>query len=115
GVDDNATLNGNINAYSRIELRPRRLVDVAKIDSSIELFGTKWESPIFICPVGAQRAFHPEGELATARAAKAKNTLQILSSATSTAVEEVAKARGTAPWYQLYMPSQWEDCEKLVK
>jgi len=114
GVDDNATRDANITAYARIAMRPHRLVDVSKIDTSIELFGTKWESPIFICPVGAQRAFHPEGELATARAAKAKNTLQVLSSATSTAVEEVAKARGTAPWYQLYMPNKWEDCEKLV-
>ncbi len=114
GVDDNATIAANINAYSRIELRPRRLVDVSKIDSSIELFGTKWESPIFICPVGGQRKFYTDGELATARAAKASNTLQILSSDTSFSVEEVAKARGTAPWYQLYMPSKWEDCEKLV-
>jgi len=115
GVDDNWTYKANIDAYTRIELRPHRLMDVSKIDTSIELFGTTWESPIFICPVGAQRAFHPEGELATARAAKAKNTLQILSSATSTPVEEVAKARGMAPWYQLYMPQKWEDCEKLVK
>jgi isopentenyl diphosphate isomerase/L-lactate dehydrogenase-like FMN-dependent dehydrogenase len=114
GVDDNATRDANISAYEHIELRPHRLVDVAKVDTGIELFGTKWESPIFVCPVGAQRAFHPEGELATARAAKAKNTLQILSSATSTAVEEVAKARGIAPWYQLYMPAKWEDCEKLI-
>jgi 4-hydroxymandelate oxidase len=114
GVDDNATLNGNIRAYSRIELRPRRLVDVDKIDYSIELFGVKYDSPIFLCPVGGQRMFHADGELATGRAAKAKNSLQILSTQTSVAVEEVAKARGTAPWYQLYMPAKWEDGEKLV-
>jgi 4-hydroxymandelate oxidase len=114
GVDDDATRDANINAYSRIELRPRRLVDVSKVDTGIELFGTKWESPLFICPVGGQRKFHPDGELATARAAKAKSALQILSSDTSIAVEDVAKARGTAPWYQLYMPGKWEDCEKLV-
>jgi len=115
GVDDNGTIAANIGAYTRIELRPRRLVNVSKIDTSIELFGTKWESPIFLDPVGAQRAFHPDAELGTARAAKEKNTLQVLSSSTSTAVEEVAKARGTAPWYQLYMPSKFEDCEKLIK
>jgi 4-hydroxymandelate oxidase len=115
GVDDNGTYRANIDAYTHIELRPHRLMDVSKVDTSIELFGTTWESPIFICPVGAQRAFHPEGELATARAAKVKNALQILSSATSTPVEEVAKARGMAPWYQLYMPQKWADCEKLVK
>lgn len=115
GVDESATRDLNVTAYTHMELRPHRLVDVSKIDTTIELFGTKWPSPIFIDPVGAQRAFHPEGELAVARAAKAKNTLQVLSSATSTAVEEVAKARGTAPWYQLYMPQKWEDCEKLVR
>jgi 4-hydroxymandelate oxidase len=114
GVDDNATLSANINAYSHIQLRPRRLVDVAKIDYSIELFGVKYDSPIFLCPVGGQRMFHADGELATGRAAKAKNTLQILSTQTSFAVEEVASARGTAPWYQLYMPVKWEDGEKLV-
>jgi 4-hydroxymandelate oxidase len=115
GVDDNATRDANHAAYQHIELRPRRLMDVSKIDYSIELFGTKWESPIFLCPVGGQRMFNAEGEVATARAAKAKNTLQILSTQTSFAVEEVAKARGTAPWYQLYMPTKWEDAEKLVK
>jgi 4-hydroxymandelate oxidase len=115
GVDDNATLNANIKAYAHVELRPRRLVDVSKIDYGIELFGVKYDSPIFLCPVGGHRMFHPDGELATGRAAKAKNTLQILSTQTSTPVEEVAKARGTAPWYQLYMPSKWEDAEKLVK
>ena len=115
GVDDNATYNANINAYHHIELRPRRLVDVSKIDYSMELFGVKYDSPIFLCPVGGQRMFHNDGELATARASKAKNTLQILSTQTSIAVEDVAKARGSAPWYQLYMPSKWEDAEKLVK
>ncbi|HTA43902.1 MAG TPA: alpha-hydroxy acid oxidase [Bryobacteraceae bacterium] len=115
GVDDNATLSANIHAYSRIELRPRRLVDVARIDYGIELFGVKYDSPIFLCPVGGQRMFHADGEVATGRAARAKNTLQILSTQTSIAVEEVAKARGMAPWYQLYMPTKWEDAEKLVK
>ena len=116
GVDDNATRDANHNAYGHIELRPRRLVDVSKIDYSIELFGVKYDSPIFLCPVGGQRMFHNDGELAAGRAAKAKNSLQILSTQTSYALEEVVKARGgSAPWYQLYMPSKWEDGVKLVK
>jgi len=115
GVDDNATRDANHSAYSHIELRPRRLVDVSKIDYSIELFGVKYDSPIFLCPVGGQRMFHNDGELAAGRAAKAKNSMQILSTQTSYALEDVAKARGSAPWYQLYMPSKWEDGEKLVK
>lgn len=59
--------------------------------------------------------FHPEGEIATAKAARSKNALQILSTQTSTAVEDVIQARGPSLWYQLYMPTKWEDTEKLVK
>lgn len=115
GVDDDLTLKMNIEAYKHIELRVRRLVDVSKIDFRTELFGVTYDSPIFLCPVGGHRMFHPEGEVATARASKASNTMQVLSTQTSIAVEDVAKARGTAPWYQLYMPTKWEDTEKLVK
>jgi 4-hydroxymandelate oxidase len=89
---------------------------VSKIDMSVELFGKAYETPIYICPVGSQKAFYPaEGELATARAAKAKHHLQVLSTQTSTPVEEVAQALGTPPWYQLYMPLTWDATEKLVK
>src|SRR4029079_11314213 len=73
------------------------------------------DMPIYISAVGSQRAFHPQGELATARAAKNKKTMQMLSTTTSTAVEEVAKALGTPPWFQLYMPLKWDETEKLVK
>lgn len=116
GVEDDATLRLNHDAYGKIQLRPRRLIDVSKIDMSTNIFGTTWDSPIFICPVGSQKAFYPaEGELATARAAKAKKHLQILSTQTSTPVEDVATALGQPPWCQLYMPLTWETTEKLVK
>ena len=115
GVDDDGTLKANIGAFKHIQLRPRRLVDVSKIDTRVELLGVTWESPIFICPVGGQKAFHPEGEVAVARAAQSKKALQILSTVTSTPVEEVAKALGRPPWYQLYMPLRWEATEKLVR
>lgn len=115
GVDDDATLHANREGYKHFQLRPRRLVDSSKIDTKIELLGTVWDSPIFICPVGTQKAFHPEGEIAVAHAAKAKRTLQILSTMTSSAVEDVGKALGTPPWYQLYLPAKWDSVEKLVK
>ena len=116
GVEDDATLKLNHEAYSHIQLRPRRLIDVSKVDTSVELFGKTWETPIYLCPVGSQKAFYPaEGELATAKAAKAKHHLQVLSTQTSTPVEDVAQALGMPPWYQLYMPPKWEDTEKLVK
>jgi 4-hydroxymandelate oxidase len=114
GVDDDVTRDVNHAAYRRIELRPRRLVDVSKIDTRTELFGTTWDTPIFLCPVGGQGMFHPDGELAVARAAKAKKNLQILSTVTSNPVEKVNQARGTPVWYQLYALSRWDLTEKVV-
>ena len=79
GTDDDATIRANREGYAHWDLRARRLVDVSNIDPSVEILGVKWPTPIVINPVGSQRAFHPEGELAVARAAKAKNHLQVLS------------------------------------
>ncbi len=115
GVDDNKTLRINREAFDHYQLRARRLVDVTHADLKTEVFGAMWDTPIYISAVGSQKAFHPEGEIATARAAKAKKTMQMLSTVTSVPVEEVAKALGTAPWYQLYMPTTWDDTEKMVK
>jgi isopentenyl diphosphate isomerase/L-lactate dehydrogenase-like FMN-dependent dehydrogenase len=115
GVDDDLTLRANIAAFGKIELRPRRLVDVSKPDLSTEVFGQRWETPLFICPVGGQRAFHAQGEMATARAARARHHQMILSNVTTYSVEDVAKTLGTPPWQQLYMPVQWDETEKMVK
>ena len=107
GVDDDRTLRANREGFSRIYLRPRRLVDVSSIDMSIDLFGEHWETPILLCPAGSQRAFHPEGEAAVARAARTQDHLQILSTVTTTPVEEVAELRDRPIWYQLYPTSDW--------
>lgn len=115
GVDEDATVRANREGFKRFQLRPRRLVDVARIDLKTEVFGAMWETPFFLCPVGGQRMFHRDGELAVARAANAKKTVQILSTATSIPVEDVAKALGVPPWYQLYMPVSWEGTERLVR
>jgi len=115
GVDDDATLHANREGYKHVQLRPRRLRDATKVDMRTELFGTVYNSPIFTCPTGGERSFHNDGELAVARATKARGTMQILSTATSTAVEDVNAAHGQAVWYQLYAPSKWEACEKIVR
>src|SRR5579863_4562315 len=86
GVDDDLTLKANLEAFRHIQLRPHRLVDVSKLDTTVELFGTTWQTPIFLCPVGGQKAYNPEGEVAVARAAKTKKTMQVLSTATSSSV-----------------------------
>jgi len=115
GSDANQTVRANSEAFQRIRLKPRRLIDVSKADLSTEVFGATWDTPIFVCPVGGQQAFHADGELGTARAARARRHAMVLSSVTSYPLEEVAKALGTPPWYQLYMPRKWDDTEKLVK
>ena len=115
GVDDDLTLGINREAFAHYQLRARRLIDVSGADLRIDVFGATWDMPIYVSAVGGQQAFHPEGELATARAAKAQKAMQMLSTVTSTSVEDVAKALGTPPWYQLYMPTNWSDTEKLVK
>jgi isopentenyl diphosphate isomerase/L-lactate dehydrogenase-like FMN-dependent dehydrogenase len=115
GVDDDATLKGNREALMRLKLRPRRLVDVSHVDTSVQLFGTKWEMPVYISACGSQKAFHADGELGTARAAKAKNAAQMLSSVSSTSVEDVAAALGRPPWYQMYAPRAWDGVEKMTR
>ena len=115
GVDDDATLRANREGFKHVQLRPRRLRDASKVDMRVELFGTTYNSPIFLCPTGGEKAFFPGGELAVARAAKARGTLQVLSTMTSTAVEDVNTALGRPVWQQLYAPSSWDACQQLLR
>jgi len=115
GVDDDATVHLNHEAYQKIEIRSRRLINVEKLDSSVDLFGTKWETPIFLCPVSSMRAFDPDGEVAVARAAAKKHHLQMLSTVAGTSIEDVTKARGAPVWQQLYPTNDWTVTRAIIK
>ena len=115
GADDLGTIAANRAGFQRIGLRPRRLVDVSTIDLSIDLFGQRLSSPVFLCPVGAQLMFHAEAEVAVARAARAHDALQVLSTVTSFSVEDVAAAREGPGWFQLYATSDWPTTERMIK
>jgi isopentenyl diphosphate isomerase/L-lactate dehydrogenase-like FMN-dependent dehydrogenase len=115
GVDDEVTLRANREGFRKLELRPRRLVDVSKIDMSAEILGAKYDSPIVIAPTSSNRAFHAEGEIAVAKAAKAGNHLQILSAVATTSIEDAIAARGAPVWFQLYTTQRWEIAEGLVR
>jgi 4-hydroxymandelate oxidase len=115
GSDDDGTIRANREGFNRYELRVRRLVDVSRIDTSVQIFGKKWDTPIVINPVGSQKAFHTEGELAVARAAKAKGHLQVLSTVSTTSFEDVTAARGEPGWYQLYHRQDWNQTRQIVK
>jgi isopentenyl diphosphate isomerase/L-lactate dehydrogenase-like FMN-dependent dehydrogenase len=114
GVDGEETHRNNRAGLERLYLRARRLVDVSQLDTSTAIFGREWPTPIIMAPAGSQRAFHAEGELATARAAKAAEHLQVLSTVSSTGVEDVNEARGEPVWYQLYATSNWEVTQSVV-
>ncbi len=115
GVEDDYTLQANREAFRHFQLRPRRLIDVSHVNIGVSLFGRDWDAPVILAPTGSHRAFYEDGELSVARAARNRKTLQILSTASTTSVEEVNAARGEPVWYQLYATSNWNVTEKLVK
>jgi 4-hydroxymandelate oxidase len=115
GVDDDGTVRANREGYSRIQIRARRLVDVENVDLSVSLFGTKWNTPIVLSPVSGQKAFHPEGEVAVARGARAKGHLMMLSTVATSSIEDVTAARGAPVWQQLYATNIWEVGRAIVK
>ncbi len=114
GIDDEVTLRANREGFLKFQLRPRRLVDVSKVDMSTDILGVKYDTPIIISPVGSQKSFHADGEIATARAAKVGNHLQILSNQTTSSPEDVIAARGAPIWFQLYASNKWEVAKTFV-
>ena len=115
GVNDDSTLRANRTAFEKYLVRSRRMVDVSKVDTSVEIMGQKWPTPIILAPVGSQKAFHPEGEIGSARAARARNHLQLLSTVSSTSVEAVADARQAPIWFQLYTMGGWDGVKARLR
>ena len=115
GNDDDRTVIRNHDAFSHYEIRAHRFVDVSHIDCSRRLLGVTWNSPIYLSAVSGQRAFHPDADLGTARAAKSRSTLMMLSCVGSTAVEPVIEARGAPVWQQLYPTDDWRVTEAVVR
>jgi 4-hydroxymandelate oxidase len=115
GVEGDATLRANRAGFAKFQIRPRRLVDTSRIDARVDLFGTTWPTPIVLAPVSSLRAFHPEGDIAVARAARARKHLLVHTTLATASVEEVIAARGTPVWFQLYPTADWNVTRALVK
>jgi len=116
GAGDELTLADNREAWNRIRLRPRVLVDVSRVDLATTAFGSSLAHPIVVAPTAAHDLAHPDGERATARGAAAAGSLMTLSTISSVPMEEVAAApRGAPRWFQLYAPSDRAACETLVR
>src|SRR5687768_7572722 len=115
GIDDEVTLRANREAFLKYYLRPRRLNDVSKVDMSMEIFGVRYPSPIIIAPTGGNKAYHPEGEIAVARAARAGNHLEMLATGATASIDDAIAARGGPVWFQLYATSSWPVAQALVQ
>lgn len=115
GTDDDGTIAANRAGFDRWTLKPRRLIDVSRIDASMTIFGSRYPTPIIVNPLGSQKAFHKDGEIATAKAARARDHLMVLSTVATTSIEDVIAARGGPVWFQLYHQTDWSITKQMVK
>ena len=104
GAGDEQVLVGNVEAWQRLRLRPRVLIDVAEVTTATTVLGTPVSMPLLVAPTAIQRMAHPDGEPGMARAAAAAGTVLCLSTIGTATLEEVAAAAPAAPrWFQLYV------------
>ena len=103
GGGDEITMRENRLAFERLRLAPNVLVDVSKLDTRISLFGSELEHPILLAPVAYHRLYHREGEVATAQGASAAGAVFVISSFTTTAIDEIARQTRQPIWFQLYV------------
>jgi len=106
GAGDERTLRDNVEAFSRWQLRPRVLVDVSEVSTVATVLGSEVSMPLLVAPTAFQRLAHPDGELATARAAASAGTVMCQSTLSSVTPGELAAAApGARLWFQLYWSS----------
>src|SRR4028118_812935 len=104
GAWDEITLRDNRTAFEQLKLRPRMLVDVSHRDLSTKLLDQSLQLPILIAPMAFQCLAHPDGEIATAKAAAKLGSLMVLSTMATKTMEDVASVRDSTPqWFQLYV------------
>jgi 4-hydroxymandelate oxidase len=103
GGGDEITMRENRLGFERLRLAPDVLVDVSRLDTRVNLFGSELESPILLAPIAYHRVFHPEGEAATARGASAAGSAFVISTLTTTAIDEIARNTQRPIWFQLYV------------
>ena len=117
GAGSEDTMRANLEAFRRWRIVPRVLrQDLSVRDLSVELLGTSMPAPVMLAPIGVQTLLHDEGELASARAAASVGLPLITSTASATALEEIAEANGEGPrWYQLYWPNDDEIAASIVR
>jgi 4-hydroxymandelate oxidase len=115
GAADEHTLRWNREAFDRCRLTVRVPDDTPPLETSVTLLGTTMPAPVFLAPTAYHRAFHPEGELATARGAALAGLPYCVSSGTTTPLDSIVNAAGGAPlWFQLYLAKDRGTSRELV-
>jgi 4-hydroxymandelate oxidase len=115
GAADEVTLGWNEAAWRDLPMLPRALVDVAQIDTTVELLGRRMAHPILLAPTAAHRNYHPDGESATRRGATDAEALAVMSSLGSTPLDALAAA-ASGPWaFQLYVQSDRDFTGRLLR
>ncbi len=115
GAADEFTVRWNRQALDAIKLNPNVLNDISKLDTSVTLFGHKLPYPILVAPTAFHKIMHPEGELATARGASKAEAIYVVSSFTTTPLEEIKKVATEPLWFQLYVRDDKEFTKNLVQ
>ncbi len=115
GANDEITLRENHAAYERIQLHPRVLKDISKPDLSTRILGQDIAMPILVAPTAFHRMAHPEGEVATVRAAGEAKTIMIFSTLSNSSFEEVMPEATGPVWFQLYVYKDREATLSLVQ
>jgi L-lactate dehydrogenase (cytochrome) len=103
GADDEWTLRHNLRSYDQYEFVPRCLRDVASVSLSTRVLGCHLDMPLILSPVAGVRLFHPDRELAVARAAHRRRVLFTLSTMATSSIEEVAQASSGPRMFQVYL------------
>ncbi|SMQ69645.1 lactate 2-monooxygenase [Altererythrobacter xiamenensis] len=118
GCGDEHTQYSNASAFHHWGMVPRMLVDCSERDLSIELFGTRYHSPIFMAPIGLNGEVTQDrkGDVAAARASAETGVPFCASTLSNTPIEEVATAAGNTPgFFQLYTPKHEGLAESLIQ
>ncbi len=115
GSTDEITLRDNVAAFQRLRILPPLLTGVAEADTATTVLKQAIALPILLAPVAGQSLYHPQGALASARAAASAKTIMGVSSSAGHSVEEIAAASSGPKWFQLYVPKDRAVARRLVE
>jgi hypothetical protein len=115
GSADEITLRRNREALDELQLKPRVLVDVTRIDTSCTVLGNKLPHPILLAPTSSHLLVHPDAETATARGAGEAKTIMVASTLSNRSIEDICKAASGPIWFQLYVDDDRKAVQALIE